>query len=141
MTESELLKRLMLAISNIGARVFRNHVGLTWQAGEYFTARFHTKVDLRPGDVVLRNARRVQAGLCVGSSDLVGWTPHEITPDDVGRVVPIFTAIEAKSERGRLSEEQRNFMRAVRASGGIAVEARTTENAIDDINEQRKGKP
>lgn len=140
MTEAELLKRLMLAISGIGSRVFRNHVGFAWHGtGEAFFARWNTTVDLKPGDVVLRQARRVQSGLCVGSHDLVGWTPHTITAEDVGRTVAIFTSVEAKSEHGRLSEEQVNFMRAVRANGGIAVEARTVEHAIADINEQRRG--
>lgn len=140
MTEAELLKRLMLAITGIGSRVFRNQVGHAWHGtGEAIVARWGTTVQLQPGDVVLRQARRVQAGLCVGSSDLVGWTPHTITAEDLGRTVAIFTAVEAKAERGRLSPEQANFIRAVKACGGIAVEARTTEHAIADINEQRRG--
>lgn len=141
MTEAELLKRLMLAITGIGSRVFRNHVGHAWHgSGEAIVARWNTTVQLQPGDVVLRQARRVQSGLCVGSHDLIGYTPHTITAADVGRTVAIFTSVEAKAERGRMSEEQVNFMRAVKACGGIAVEARAVEHALHDINEQRTGK-
>jgi hypothetical protein len=30
-TEAELLKRLMPAVSKVGTRIFRNHVGGAWQ--------------------------------------------------------------------------------------------------------------
>jgi hypothetical protein len=33
-------------------------------------------------------------GLCLGSSDLIGWTIREITPDMVEKKVAVFTAIQ-----------------------------------------------
>jgi hypothetical protein len=136
-TESELLKRLQLRLSDIG-RFFRNHVGLGWQ-GEATRIDRPGLYPVQAGDVVIRNARPLRAGLCVGSSDLVGWVPHTVTPDDVGRTVSLFATAEAKSRTGRLTPEQRNFLAAVRACGGIAIEARDVEEAVAQINQQRTG--
>lgn len=46
------MRAIQVAMSNFGARVFRNNVGL-------FTTNRGTKV---------------RTGLCAGSSDLIGWT-------------------------------------------------------------------
>jgi len=99
MRESSLLKRIQIAASRAGARLFRNNVG--------FDAE-----------------RRVHYGLCRGSSDLIGWTPIEIREEHIGSVVAVFTAVECKSKRGRLTEEQQRFLDAVRTAGGIAREER-----------------
>lgn len=138
MTEAELLKRLMLRLSDATMRVFRNHVGLGWQ-GEVVRFARSGKVLVEPGDVLVRKARPLSAGLCTGSSDLIGWKTVDITPDMLGRRVAIFAAIEGKSERGRLREEQERFLAVVRRAGGIAVEAREVEETVAQINEQRRG--
>ena len=75
--------------------------------------------------------RWVEFGLCVGSSDLIGWTTREITPDMVGQTVAIFTAIEVKKATGTTSPEQQNFISRVREAGGIAGVARSPEEARD----------
>lgn len=101
-------------------RIFRNNVGTGWQ-GEC----------TRKGDLlIIRNPRPLHAGLCEGSSDLIGWTTVEITPDMVGRKMAIFTALEVKAPRGRISPEQRNFLEQVHRSGGIARIAHSAEEAI-----------
>lgn len=102
------------------ARLFRNNVALAW-VGE--------RVRHEPDLLVLRNPRPLHAGLCVGSSDLIGWRTVTITPEMVGQRVAVFTAIESKSLRGRAKEEQENFIGAVRRAGGIAGIARTVEEA------------
>ena len=51
MTETEIQRRIMVALSKIGVRIFRNNVG-TAKQGE----------------------RTIKFGLCKGSSDLIGWT-------------------------------------------------------------------
>jgi hypothetical protein len=136
MTESELLKRLMLGLTDPDTRVFRNQVGQGWYGAHLRIGR-HVNLPLCPGDVVVRNARHLQAGLCVGSSDLVGWRTVVVTPDMVGRDVALFCAIEAKAEAGRLTPEQANFLQRVRDAGGIGVEARSVEQAIEEIKQQR----
>lgn len=80
--------------------------------------------------------RWVEFGLCVGSSDLIGWTTLEITPDMVGKKVAVFTAIEVKTAKGNPSPEQRNFISRVREAGGIAGIARSPEDARNIILNQ-----
>ncbi len=45
----------------------------------------------------------VQFGLCVGSSDLIGFKSMTITPEMVGQKIAVFTALEVKTEKGKVS--------------------------------------
>ncbi len=102
-------------------RVFRNNVGTGWQ-GE----------TTRKGSlIIIQNPRPLHAGLCEGSSDLIGWTTIEVTPDMVGKKIAIFTAVEVKTSSGRVSEQQVNFIEQVRKAGGIAGIARNETEAIN----------
>lgn len=71
----------------------------------------------------------VRYGLCQGSADLIGIRTVTITPDMVGQHVGIFTAIEVKAPRGRVSPEQAAFLAMVREQGGIAGIARSVAEA------------
>lgn len=71
----------------------------------------------RGGDVVLRGARMVQSGLCVGSADLIGIT-HE------GQ----FIALEVKTGTGRPTPAQLSFLAVVRDLGGIGEVVRSVED-------------
>lgn len=112
MLETELVKRLQIAISEIGARVFRNNVG------------------------VLKDhlGHRVAYGLCKGSSDLIGWLPITITPSMVGHRVAVFLAVEAKAEDGRTTQEQTAFLAAVQRAGGVALVARDVETTVERLS-------
>lgn len=101
-TEANILQAVRLYASKLGLRLFRNNVGL-------FTTN---------------TGRKVRTGLCKGSSDLIGWTPITITQDMLGKTVAVFTAVECKTEKGRASKEQLNFIEQVKANGGFAVIAR-----------------
>ena len=107
MSESAILLRIRLAVSALGCRLFRFLVGL------YYT----------------RNGHPIKIGT-PGISDLVGWMPVTITPVMVGKTVPLFCAIEVKSETGRLRKEQTAFLAAVQRAGGIAFVARSAEEAV-----------
>jgi hypothetical protein len=61
------------------------------------------------GTVQIRSGKFMSFGL-KGSSDILGLLPG-------GR----FLAIECKSERGRLSPEQRDFLADIAALGGLAI--------------------
>ena len=111
MTESPFMRRVLNSAHTAGMWLFRNNVGL-----------FYT-----------RDQRPVRCGLATGSSDLIGWTEYTITDADVGRVVAIFTAVETKSARGTLTQDQRNFINAVRRSGGIADRIRANENITETL--------
>lgn len=106
-TETSLVRRLLLYAATCSGRWFRNNVG------------------------VLRDARGayVRYGLCPGSSDVIGWTPHVIRPEDVGRTVAVFTALECKTPRGTTTTEQGAFLSTVQAHGGIAAVVRRVEDA------------
>jgi hypothetical protein len=106
MTETNLVRRLILRSGELGARLFRNNVG-------------RYKLD----------GRWVQYGLCVGSSDVIGWTSVTIGPEHVGRTLAVFTAYECKVGSRVTTVEQGAFIAAVRAQGGIAAVVRRLEDA------------
>lgn len=132
MNEKTLMHKIMVAVSDAGARIFRNHVGMAYQG---------TRVQhemLKAGDVLLKNARPVTHGLGTGSSDLVGWTPVKVTREMVGQTVALFTAIEVKTDSD-LTKEQANFLREVRRAGGVAFEARSVDEVVLTIRRWRHG--
>ena len=97
-----------------GVRVFKNDVGMA----------------------TLNNGSKIRYGLRPGSSDLIGWTSREVTPEMVGNMVAVFTAVEVKKPGARgASDNQKTFIRNVREAGGIAGIARS----VDEANELIKG--
>lgn len=85
-------------------------------------------VKARQGDTItLVDSRPFHAGLCTGSSDLIGWTPVIVTPDMVGRQLAIFTAIEVKAPTGKLRTEQEEFLSAINRTGGRGHVVRSLE--------------
>jgi hypothetical protein len=108
--ETEIQRKIMLAISEKGHLVFRNETGNFWTG---------TKIHQEGNVVTLSNARMVKVGLCTGSSDIIGITRK-------GR----FFAIEVKSKDGRASEQQKNFIKAIKLKNGIAGIAKSVEDAL-----------
>ena len=100
MKESDIQRLIMIEVSRRGYRVFRNNVGL----------------------LTLADGRKISVGLCVGSCDLIGWTPS-------GR----FLAIEVKVPGKNVipGGDQENFINQVNKSGGIAFVAHSPEEAIN----------
>lgn len=81
--------------------------------------------------LTLDGARKVRAGLqAAGASDLIGFTPVLVTPDMVGSIVAIFTAIETKTATGSASQEQTNYINFVSNNGGYAGIARSAADAL-----------
>lgn len=127
-SDSPFLKRILLACSRGSARLFRQNVGVGWIGKVEKPARA-TQVTVFPGDVVIRKARPLHAGLSVGSGDLIGWRTVEVTQAMVGRQVAVFVSLEAKQGAGRLTPAQRAWCAAVAAAGGISAEVRSVEDA------------
>lgn len=125
MSDNPFLKRILLACSRGATRLFRVNNGLGWVGKSWRCPTDGTNVVLNAGDVVVRNARPLHAGLVDGGSDLIGWTVVE----HAGRRFAVFTALEGKEGTGRLSPAQRQFLEAVKAAGGIAAEVRSVEEA------------
>lgn len=78
----------------------------------------------------------VQAGLGTGTSDLIGLVEHVVRPEDVGRKVGLFLALEVKTDVGRLRPEQVAFLARVSELGGLAAVVRSPEDAISVLSEK-----
>jgi hypothetical protein len=120
-------KLIRMEASKNGDRLFPNNVGMA-----YLGKVRH----LGNGSVLIENAQPVRYGLCKGSSDLIGWTTIEITPEMVGKKIAVFTAIEVKTTDS-LRKEQKDFLNLVEQSGGIADVARSTDDYKTTINKQQ----
>lgn len=118
-TEVGIMRRIQTALTVLGARVFRNNVGLLED----------------------RCGNKVRYGLCVGSSDLIGWNSLLVTPDLVGKRVAIFLAVEVKKPWGKVTDEQEAFIAAVRRAGGIAIVAHSPDEAVTKLKETQPMKP
>ena len=73
-SESRILSEVRLAAGNHGLVLWRNNVAQAW-TGEADKITRTGLAKVGPGDVVIRNARPLHAGLCKGSSDLIGLKP------------------------------------------------------------------
>jgi hypothetical protein len=103
MTESALLRRILLRLTELGFRVFRNNVGVLQD----------------------KNGQFVRYGVCnPGGSDIIGW--RTITATE-GQRVAQFVAVEVKTPTGKVSKEQANFINQVKAAGGYAEVVRSEE--------------
>ena len=126
MTEGNLTKHLLLSLSKAlpTLRIFRNNTGVGW------VGRMLRNI---AGTVTLADARPLHAGLCTGSSDLIGWVTIQVGPEMVGRKIAVFTAIEVKTATGKATEAQLNFMARVREAGGIAFIANDAVKSPADL--------
>jgi len=106
-SEQQIQQQIRLTCSSGATRLFRNNTGT-----------------LRD-----QHGRPVSFGLCKGSADLIGWRTVTVTPEMVGQQVAVFTSIEVKAASGRLRPEQRQWLDAVQAAGGIGGVARSVDDA------------
>jgi len=133
MKEKTLLSNIQIHLAKLGVHLFRNNVGTGWVSRHTVRPDRKMSVTVGPGDLILRSARPLRAGLCVGSSDLIGWTNKIVSEDMVGKQVAIFTAIEAKCGAVKTTSEQYSFIQAVNQSGGQAGIARSLEDAYEVV--------
>lgn len=133
MSEKKIMHEIMLAATQHGARLFRNHVGTAWHGTSVTRFTHANRIAVEVGDVLLKNGRPVKSGFGVGSSDLIGWAPRVVTQEDVGKTLAVFLACEVKGEGGILSSEQSQFLIAVERANGISVEARSVEEFLGAI--------
>jgi len=118
--ESVLIRKLLAKVAAPDVKLWSNATSKLW-AGHY-------EGRTRAGHVVLSHATVVSAGLCEGSSDLVGLVgPH-------GR----FIGPEVKTPGVALEPHQRRWIEVVRSLGGVAGEVRTEHDLRALIEEARR---
>ncbi len=130
MGASELTTRLLIYFSKIGGRLFRNTTGMGWTS--------NIKFKMPDGSLILKNPRPLRAGLVTGGSDTIGWTPILITPEMVGKTIPVFTAVEVKAGKDRASREQVNFIAEVNTANGIAFILRDETKPEEELNKWKQ---
>ncbi len=130
-SETDLMHRLQKFASRLGARLFRQNVGLAWvgKAERQTVARL---IRVQPGDVLIRGARPFHAGH-TGMSDLGGWRPVVITADMVGATIAQYAQAEVK-ENKRPTSEQLAWIDAVNKAGGCAGIVRSEADLTALIN-------
>lgn len=130
--EHPIQQRILLSCGNGDSRLWRNNVGTGWSGHATRITAGNVRAvaqTLRPGDVVIRNGRPLHAGLCVGSSDLIGYRSEIITPERVGQRLAVFAAVEVKAPRRGPTPEQTRFIERVIVAGGRAGIARSETEA------------
>lgn len=130
--EHPIQQRILIAHGAGDTRLWRNNVGTGWtgKATKVSAGNLAAMArGLRPGDVVIRAGRPLHAGLCIGSSDLIGLRSLVVGPELVGQRIARFAAVEVKSPTGRASEEQTAFIETIQRLGGLAGVARSPEEA------------
>ena len=106
--ETPILRAIMLRLSKLGVRLFRNNQGVA----------------------VYESGARVVYGICnPGGSDLIGWHSVTVTPEMVGRKMAVFVAVEVKAGNGRMTKPQAQFIQVVREAGGVAFVAYCEDEA------------
>lgn len=72
------------------------------------------------------------------SSDLIGFTMVTITPDMVGKKLPVFTAMECKKPSWKYAETirevgQKKFIDVIKTNNGIASFVNSVESYVKEI--------
>jgi hypothetical protein len=130
MSEANVMRSIMIAVSKTPARLFRNNIALAWVGQTSGPVKASGMVRVNPGDVVIRKARPLHAGLVKGSGDLIGPTPVVVTAEMVGSTLAVFTSIEVKDQGGRQTPEQRRWDGWVNSVGGISGVAYSDSDAL-----------
>ena len=130
MSERELINQVLLLFSQSGDRIFRQNTGTGW-AGKFIKHPMPTTIKINPEDVVIKNARPLRAGLCLGSSDLIGWRKKLITAEDLGKTYAIFTALEVKYGSTATPPDHKRFIETVKQAGGYAAIIRSLDEVTN----------
>lgn len=117
--ESNIQKQIQLSASSNSCVLFRANSGKAWQGNQ--TQR------MKDGSLLIKDPRPF-LGHSPGFSDLVGVTETVITQDMVGKTIGVATFIEVKTADGRIREDQKTFLAAMKKRGAIAGIARSVSD-------------
>lgn len=146
MSETNVVKEIMLACSNGATRLFKLTTGQGWVGNFKRVKNMLVATTFRPLRAGLTKA---DGELLTGASDLNGWTTITMTPEWaerlMGKSIAIYTVIEVKDLKGSAQKHQKTFVTRMRFYGAIAGFAKTPEQAqavIDawPYDDQQQGK-
>ena len=137
MSEGKIWRDIRDKLSHGPARWFRNEVGngVAVRHKHPYTRQVIITACIELAAKMGGSAARIHFGLTVGSGDLIGLETVVVTEAMVGRKVAVFTSCETKTATGKVREEQANWQNFVNSAGGIAVIARSVEDAEKKIAE------
>ena len=113
--EKKLMNERLAAMPE-SRRLFRINAGAGW-VGKIRRLKRFSMYQVQPGDIVLKNARPLQAAP-EGWPDLAGWETVTVTPDMVGKKIAVWYGEELKAT-GAQSKGQKRFQEQVERMGGI----------------------
>jgi hypothetical protein len=122
-SETEIVRQVILSASKRGDRIWRQNSGQGWIG----------KSRVNGSTVIIDNARPFHSGF-PGWSDTGGYVMITVTPDMVGRKIPVCAQIEVKTATGRIRPEQQKFIDHILSVGGIAGVVRSVKDLEDLIN-------
>lgn len=133
-SEKRVEQEIQLAAAEEDSILWKNNVGSAYRG---LLAKFK-------GEKILTKLQIVRFGLgnIKGSSDQIGLTQVEITPEMVGRTLAVFTAVEVKRDKYGAygaTDEQRDYLAMVKKMGGIACLADCYKDVKDAIVKFKKG--
>lgn len=111
-------------------RLWRNETGVYHAGHIVFRNTGPRAVErwIKPGQVIMERESRVTAGLCPGSSDLVGILSVPVRLLDPDSEIGIFMGLEGKASTTTVQENQERWMEVIRQLGGIADVVRSPED-------------
>ena len=109
--EKDIVNDILLRATARGHRLFRQNVGNGWVG--------KTRAGRAPGRMTIDDARPLIAGLCVGSSDIVGWS-----------ATGTFVAFEVKTPGVYATPAQKAFIAAAQSCGCIAAVVYSADEAM-----------
>lgn len=114
--ERNVAAETAIELAKNGVRLFSNPVGVAVFRGADGTIE-----------------RSVAYGLIVGSGDQIGIAPIVVTENMVGLTLGVFVSIEIKSLKGSAGKRQRWWRDLILSLGGVAIVARTSQEAISAV--------
>jgi hypothetical protein len=118
-SERDIQNDIQRELSRNETRLFRINCGQSYQG---------RIVEQTPDRLILSPWYPIKLG-ATGISDLIGWTSISGAIGSYACDVAVFTAIEVKGPRTRITPEQLAFIDTVRRAGGRAGVARSVEEA------------
>jgi hypothetical protein len=125
-SEKRILNEGLVGVSALpDVLAWRNNSGQAWQ-GLRVVVPIGGRVIMQPGMVVLKDSRPISFGL-PGSGDILGVAPG------------FGFALEAKTDSGRQSDQQKKFQQAFERAGGRYGLFRSPEEAVRLMEGWRNG--